>query len=166
LNLWSIYFRLLNEKKFGGVDAWVWKRLAAKREGRYDSYLIASFLGLFLEVHRQFASADARQRYFRRTWADAKGKPQLMAANTIERLTRTERISTSFLDPFLRNPDQLNQNNSLVLARFYLDLGSALWSQSYTKRLLIVGEGSGSQANEQAAESYMIRAQRILSEIA
>jgi tetratricopeptide (TPR) repeat protein len=164
LNLWTVYYRVFDEEKFRRLDAWIWKRLAAKPNGQYDSYVLARFLGLFLELQREFPTAEDRLQYFPRRWTVTKAGKRPIRDNLIEKLTRTERISGSFLDQFLANPDKLNQNNALVLARLYLDLGSALWAQSRTKRLLTDGEGSVGEEKDQLAESYMMRAERIFEQ--
>ena len=164
LNLWTIYYRMLDEEKFADIDARIWKRLAAGKDGKYDSYAIARFLGQFLEFHRQFSSPMAREQHFPVRWVGTGVEARPLRANKIELLTRIERIRKSFLDDFLEKPDKLNQTNMLVLGRLYLDKGAALWLNSVTRNQLADHPPKFGEVPDSEAESYLLRAEGFFAE--
>jgi hypothetical protein len=162
LNLWAVYYHLLDEEKFKRADAQIWKRVLAKRNGEHDSNAIARFLGLFLEFQHEFANLDERLEHFPRAWTKTLNEERPVRDNAIEVLTRTERLSGTELEGFLLHPDKLNQNNAQVLGKLYLDLGSSLWTQSETRRRL--EEQSGERtAKDDEAESYVKRAEALFA---
>jgi hypothetical protein len=164
LNLWAIYYRSLDQAKFPRVDDWIWERLAGKTDGRYDSYAIASFLGLFLEFQQRFSSPAERLKHFPVHWVKTFGELRPAKPNEIEVRTRTERLRGSFLDEFRANPDKLEQNNMLVLGRLYIDLGASLWAQSKTRSQLDNVSTDRTELDDANAESYLERAESLLAE--
>lgn len=164
LNLWAVYYRLLDEERFKRIDAQVWKRVLPKQNGQQDSYAIARFLGLFLEFQREFASLAERQEHFPRPWTYTMGERRPLRDNAIEVLTRTERLSGTELEGFLLHPDKLNQNNALVLGKLYLDLGRSLWAQSSTRSQLEGRTSDTAQKDNENAEGYVTRAESLFAE--
>jgi tetratricopeptide (TPR) repeat protein len=164
LNLWTIYYQLLDENNFARVDRWIWKRLATQKDGRYDSYMIARFLGQFLEFQLQFPSLASREEHFPVVWVRTLNELRPARANQIEVLTKTERIAESFLNEFLKKPDKLNQANVLVLGRLYLHLGATRWAEAKTRSVLSGRTSQPNDASDADAESYLLRAETLFAE--
>jgi tetratricopeptide (TPR) repeat protein len=164
LNLWILYYRLADAKRFCHVDQLIWKRMEPKKDGELDSYATARFLASFLELHREIPTQSERDARFPPTMANVLGEMRRVADNKIEVATKPERIFNSFLNDILKSPDKLNRPNTLVIGRLYLDVGADLWSKSKTRRLLEGQKQLPTEDFEDRAISYLERAQQFFYE--
>ena len=123
LNLWELYYRTFNEKRFLRIDRRIWKNLQTGD----NTDQIAKFLSLFLKLCGKFPDDRKRKEYFPVSMIEIGRETRPVRDNAIEVATRVERIRDSFLNDFLESPDKLDLKNRLMIGRLFLGAGVRKW---------------------------------------